>query len=270
MVISSQVIRRLFEKSKTSSGPVHPFNQLIIDWFAVNYWTTEHFSIITQGCCSPEDTLTTYEVARMFSTGPRELTPKHFRALSNVFNSVKDATSKKINSSYELYSLFTSLPCLNEDARLASWWFGAYCSENWTNQQVRKFDPPPISITNLGSALPAFMRKHISQTGCDPVTFIEERSNVIYSSYMPKSAHSFGDWMLGYKQGSSEESRVYVTIAISLLNEIGVDYPTIADLVNDVVSAKKPLALKASETKEGVSKNGKTSKAAANLAPSNQ
>lgn len=231
-----------------SSRP--PFNQslsgLLNTWFEVNYWTPEHFSLITSGCCKPENILTAKEVEFMLDPQGGELKPKHFRALAAAYSYLKGLSSYSINSIAEIYALFSALPSTGDDASKPSWWFALYSGEGWADEQFKRFDTPATSIETLSLSLPSLIRKYISQTGSDPVSFVDERSGWLRNSFMPRCSLFFADWMLGYKQANNEEVRIYMSIAISILHDIGCDCTSICDLGDNVTIAKKPLALKPS------------------------
>lgn len=230
--------------SSTSLSILHPMSALIGEWFEANYWTPRHFSLLTRGICNPEDILSPGEVRLMLK--PVVLSPKHFRALASIYEYLINNRGKKINSFFEVYSIFASLPALNSDACKASWWFGVYCAEDWAIETVQHFQSPLMTLMSLGGQIPAFARKLISAQGLDPVGFIDEYMTRIKASYMPRSCKGFGDWLLGYKNPSPEETRVYLAVTISMISELEAEYHTISQFVDDLANNKRRPALKAS------------------------
>lgn len=246
-------ISRFFQGSTTQSvpgqgqNPSVVFSRLLAEWFAANYWESRHFAILTRGCCPPSGNLSVREVDRLLKGGDCELKPKYFIALANVYKYLGGLNTKSINSFHDIYGLFAVLPTASADATQASWWFALYLGEEGMIDQFRRFEAPSLGLAAIGSYLPVFMRKNISKHGYDPISFLDERSNRLSASYMPSVCRAYGDWILGCKSATAEETRVLLTLSISFLADIDCDYSLFSELVVELIASRKPLALKPSQ-----------------------
>jgi hypothetical protein len=246
-------ISRFFQGSTTQSipgqsqNPSITFSRLIAEWFSVNYWESRHFAILTRGCCPPSGSLSVREVDHLLKGCDHELKPKYFIALANVYKYLGGLNTKNIYAFHDIYGLFAALPTASVGAAQASWWFALYLGEEGMIDQFRRFEAPSLGLGAIGSYLPVFVRKNISKHGYDPVSFLEERNNRLSASYMPSVCRAYGDWILGYKSATMEETRILLTLSISFLADIDCDYSVFSDLVSELVASRKPLALKPSQ-----------------------
>jgi hypothetical protein len=245
-------ISRFFQGSTQSipgqsQNPSITFSRLLVEWFAANYWEPRHFAILTRGCCPPSGNLSVREVDHLLKGCDYELKPKYFIALANVYKYLGGLNTKNVHAFHDIYGLFTVLPTASADATQASWWFALYLGEEGMIDQFRRFEAPSLGLAAIGSYLPGFVRKNISKHGYDPVSFLEERSNKLSASYMPSVCRAYGDWILGYKSATTEETRILLTLSISFLADIDCDYSAFSDLVAELVASRKPLALKPSQ-----------------------
>lgn len=192
---------------------------------ALNYWSPNHFSKLTQLCCPPAQVLSPREVARIVSGSMLDLMPRHFQSFARIEALVRQAwvVAQNPSSEEELLALFASSICCDDSALRASWWFGVYCNEAWALDTIREGQPrPSLEIAMAGKLLPAMLRKAIAKNGLDSIEYLR-RAVTRLPSKRRLSPQTFVDWVLEYDRLDDEAVRLALPFVLMLLNDLGTE-----------------------------------------------
>lgn len=202
-------------------------------WLAINYWTADHFAMLTQACCPAAKALSETDVEAVVSGARPDLTPRFFQAFASVDTRIRIGGGRPLNSDQDLLALYSSSICMDQAATNASWWFALYCNEPWAIAKIVAAPTSPIlDLHALRQRVPTLLRRAISERQRDPVSFLKNSVQGLHRGSRLK-ASSFIDWVLEYDQIDLNILRLAIPLALVLMSELGKDCTSIADLSID-------------------------------------